>query len=105
MTDFEITRINKPHHLRAHEHITHIGNLAGDWRLTRESAIARITVEASASTLLISRPDATFTSELSGARQSVGSARVRNRLQDHQLDHQLWGRFAMLQRIDLAANY
>ena len=57
MTDFEITRINKPHHLRAHEHITHIGNLAGDWRLTRESAIARITVEASASTLLISRPD------------------------------------------------
>jgi hypothetical protein len=42
MTDFEITRINKPHHLRAHEHITHIGNLAGHWRLTRESAIARI---------------------------------------------------------------
>ena len=26
----------------AHEHITHIGNVAGNWRITREDAIRRI---------------------------------------------------------------
>jgi hypothetical protein len=42
MSEYEVTCINKPHHLSAHEHITHIGNSAGRWRLTRDSAIARI---------------------------------------------------------------
>jgi hypothetical protein len=42
MAEFEVTCINKPHHQSPHEHITHIGNVAAAWRLTRESAIARI---------------------------------------------------------------
>jgi hypothetical protein len=43
MSDFEITGINKPHHQSPYEHITHIGNLEGHWRITRDSAIRRIT--------------------------------------------------------------
>jgi hypothetical protein len=42
MTPYQITCINKPHHLSPHEHITHIGNTAGNWRLTLASAINRI---------------------------------------------------------------
>ena len=42
MTEYHITCINKPHHQSMHEHITHIGNLAGKWPLTREAAIAKI---------------------------------------------------------------
>ena len=42
MKEFEVTCINKPNRLSPHEHITHIGNTAGNWRLTRESAIQRI---------------------------------------------------------------
>ena len=41
MKEYEVTCINKPHHLSPHEHITHIGN-QGVWRMTRENAIARI---------------------------------------------------------------
>jgi hypothetical protein len=42
MSEFEITGINKPNRMSIHEHITHIGNLEGHWKLTRESAMARI---------------------------------------------------------------
>ena len=42
MPAYEITCINKPHHLSPHEHITHIGNVAGNWRITVASAINRI---------------------------------------------------------------
>ena len=42
MTEHQITCINKPHHQSSHEHITHIGNLAEKWRLSREVAIQRI---------------------------------------------------------------
>jgi hypothetical protein len=42
MAEHHVTCINKPHHQSAHEHITHIGNLAAKWRITRESAIHRI---------------------------------------------------------------
>ena len=42
MKEFEVTCINKPDRLSTHEHITHIGNTANQWRLTRESAIQRI---------------------------------------------------------------
>ena len=42
MQEFQVTCINKPDRLSAHEHITHIGNTANRWRLTRESAIWRI---------------------------------------------------------------
>lgn len=42
MKEFEITCINKPDRYSQHEHITHIGNSAANWKLTRESAIERI---------------------------------------------------------------
>jgi len=42
MADCLITCINKQNHQSAHEYITHIGNTAGNWRLTREEAIRRI---------------------------------------------------------------
>lgn len=42
MKEFEVTCINKPDRFSAHEHITHIGNPAGQWRLTRELAIKKI---------------------------------------------------------------
>jgi len=42
MKEFQITAINKPHRMSPHEHITHIGNLAGKWKLSREEAIRRI---------------------------------------------------------------
>lgn len=42
MTEYQVTCINKPHRDSPHEHITHIGNTAAQWRLTREDAIRRI---------------------------------------------------------------
>jgi len=39
MAEYHVTCINKPHHQSKHEHITHIGNLAEKWRITREAAI------------------------------------------------------------------
>ena|SRR6266446_10418134 len=40
--EYEVMCINKPNRASSHEHITHIGNVAGNWRLTREDAIRRI---------------------------------------------------------------
>lgn len=42
MAEYHVTCINKPEHLSSHEHITHIGNLAEHWRVTRETAIYQI---------------------------------------------------------------
>ena len=42
MDSYQITCINRPTRTSPHEHITHIGNLAGKWRMTREQAIAEI---------------------------------------------------------------
>jgi len=42
MSEYEVTCVTKPDRNSRHEHITHIGNSAGGWRLTRESAIERI---------------------------------------------------------------
>ena len=42
MAEYHVTCINKPEHLSSHEHITHIGNLAERWRVTREAAIHQI---------------------------------------------------------------
>lgn len=42
MKEHEVTCINKPHHLSAYEHITHIGNQAAGWKLTKDDAIRRI---------------------------------------------------------------
>jgi uncharacterized protein DUF3892 len=40
--EFEVTCINKPDRSNAHEHITHIGSVAGQWRITRELAARKI---------------------------------------------------------------
>ena len=42
MKEFEVTCVNKPDRMSAHEHITHIGNTANNWRMTREEAIRRV---------------------------------------------------------------
>jgi hypothetical protein len=42
MPEFQVTCITKPSQLSSHEQITHIGNTAGRWSLTRESVIWRI---------------------------------------------------------------
>lgn len=42
MKEFQITCISKPHRFSANEHITHVGNLSDNWKLTRESVIRRI---------------------------------------------------------------
>lgn len=40
--EFQVNCIRKPDWNSPHEHITHIGNIQGQWMLTRESAIRRI---------------------------------------------------------------
>ena len=42
MADCRVTHIRKLDRFSKHEHITHIGNLAPQWILTREDAIRRI---------------------------------------------------------------
>ena len=42
MQEFQVTCIIKPDRYSTHEHITHIGNIAAGWMLTREAAIRRI---------------------------------------------------------------
>jgi len=42
MAEYEVTCVNKPHRSSPHEHITHIGNTVGKWRMPREKAIAQI---------------------------------------------------------------
>lgn len=40
--EYQVTCITKPDRFSTHEHITHIGNVAGNWRLPREDTIRRI---------------------------------------------------------------
>lgn len=42
MNEFHVTCINKPNRESTHEHITHIGNVAQGWKISRQSAIERI---------------------------------------------------------------
>jgi hypothetical protein len=42
MNEYQVTCITKPDRFSTREHITHIGNSADKWKITRESAIARI---------------------------------------------------------------
>ncbi|MDQ7978708.1 DUF3892 domain-containing protein [Paraburkholderia sp. SARCC-3016] len=42
MNEYEVNCVNKPNRNSPHEHITHIGHTANNWRLTREEAIKRI---------------------------------------------------------------
>jgi hypothetical protein len=48
MHEFKIDCISRTHSGGTHEHITHIGNAAGKWRLGREDAIAQIELKISA---------------------------------------------------------
>jgi hypothetical protein len=69
MANYLVTCINKPHHLSPHEHITHIGNSAGNWRITTASAINRITNGA----------DSFYTLNAQGRRVEIAVARVQGR--------------------------
>ncbi len=42
MKEFEVTCVSKPDRFSSHEHITHIGNVANQWRIARELAIQKI---------------------------------------------------------------
>jgi|ERR1700679_1102775 Protein of unknown function (DUF3892) len=42
MTEHQVNCITKPNRESRHEHITHIGNIEGGWKMTREEAIRRI---------------------------------------------------------------
>ena len=42
MKEFDVTCVTKPDRQSAHEHIPHIGNIARQWRITRELAIRKI---------------------------------------------------------------
>ena len=42
MADVQVTCITKPHLLSPHEHITHLGNPAANWKWPREQVIASI---------------------------------------------------------------
>lgn len=48
MNEYEVNCINKPDRNSRHEHSTHIGHTANNWRLTREGAIRRIDAEEQA---------------------------------------------------------
>ena len=65
MADYLITCVNKPNRLSPHEHITHIGNSAGNWRITTSSAVRRI----SAAT------DSFYTLNANGARVEIAVVR------------------------------
>ena len=42
MKEYEVTCVTKPNRFSPHEHITHIGNIADAWKITRELAIQKI---------------------------------------------------------------
>ena len=43
MSEFEIDCINKPDRMSPHERIQYVGNQRGQWKLTLQSAVSRIT--------------------------------------------------------------
>jgi Protein of unknown function (DUF3892) len=63
MADVEVTCITKPHPQSRHEHITHLGNPAANWKWTREQIIASI--EAKTNTFYVLDP-------YSGKRSDIG---------------------------------
>ena len=65
MGNYQVTCINKPDRSSKHEHITHIGNTANNWRMTREEAITRID----------SNRDSFYTLDSRGNRATVGVVR------------------------------
>lgn len=65
MGDYLVTCVVKPNRLSSHEHLTHIGNIAGAWKITRESAIQRID----------SRTDTFYTQDAHNRRVNIGVVR------------------------------
>jgi len=70
MADYQVTCVNKPNRSSPHEHITHIGNVIGKWKLTREDAISRIDAKTDSFYAI----DAT-----TGKRAEVGVVREANK--------------------------
>ncbi|BCM25962.1 DUF3892 domain-containing protein [Methyloradius palustris] len=71
MKEFEVNSIHKPNRNSSHEHITHIGNNTGLWKMTRETAIARID----------SKTEAYYTIDYtSGKRAYIGVVRSAGKL-------------------------
>lgn len=66
MTEHQVTCVTKPDRMSRHEHITHIGNIANGWKITRQSAIERIE----------SKKEAFYTvDKVSGKRAYIGVVR------------------------------
>ena len=70
MADVQVTCITKPHPQSPHEHITHLGNPAGNWKWTREQVIASI--DGRTNTFFVIDP-------YTGSRSDVGVVRVAGR--------------------------
>lgn len=70
MAEYQVTCINKPDRTSQHEHITHIGNIQANWRMTRELAIAQIDGKIN-SFYTVDR--------ITGARAYIGVVRVAGR--------------------------
>jgi hypothetical protein len=66
MADVKVTCIEKPHPQSPHEHITHLGNPAADWKWTREQVIESI--DAKTNTFYVIDPH-------NGKRSDVGVVR------------------------------
>jgi hypothetical protein len=66
MADAQVTCIVKPHPLSPHEHITHVGNPAGQWMWPREQVVASI--DAKTNTFFVLAP-------ISGKRADIGVVR------------------------------
>jgi len=66
MSDAQVTCITKPHPQSPHEHITHLGNPAGNWIWTREEVIASI--DAQSNTFYVLDPT-------TGKRANIGVVR------------------------------
>jgi hypothetical protein len=66
MADAQVTCISKPHPQSPHEHITHLGNPAGNWMWTREKVVESI--DAKTNTFYVLDP-------ANGTRADVGVVR------------------------------
>lgn len=71
MADVQVTCITKTHPQGTHEHITHIGDVKGGWKWTREEVIRSI--EAQTNTFFVIDP-------YTGKRSNVGIVRPAGRL-------------------------
>ena len=66
MNELKVDCVTKPDRKSKHEHITHIGNTIGSWRMTREEAIRRIE----------DKTDAFYTAhKITGQRAYIGVVR------------------------------